>query len=110
MEQLIEKLKTSDVLSFREYKTLLEDVYNTLSSKNMSEEDYSLCLRAICWVAESNIDDKPLIKALLKECIYKSRVFLYEDTLYKKYGADYFSKVREQSIRIFGKILLYTKK
>lgn len=89
MIELLNKLKKSE-LSDNEYKELLEDTYNLLSENNLSDDSYSMCLDVVCHVADKGSLNL-LNKELLKECIYKSRVFLYEDTLYKKYSVDYFN-------------------
>ena len=86
--QLLENLKKDKDLNDGEYKELLEDTYNLLSENQSLQEDYSLCLDVICHVSDKG-NLNLLNKELLKECIYKSRIFLYEDTLYKKYSENY---------------------
>jgi len=86
-KNLLKKLKSEKKISFSEYKSLLEDTHNNLI-EDLDTNKYNFYLSVICHVAESKPEDV-LIKELLKECIYASRVFLYEDTLLKKYGGNY---------------------
>ncbi|ELE2040590.1 DEAD/DEAH box helicase [Vibrio vulnificus] len=76
----IEVIKKKQEISLELLETLLIDVYRLLDSKN--ENDYNLCLSAICHVANYNSDDL-MVQQLLHDCIVKSRVFLYGNLLEK---------------------------
>ena len=92
IKKINERLKLKDEqLSCSEIQTFLEDTYAILSKKQLSDTEYSTCLEAICRIANSSLILNSLNREILKECIYKSRVFLYEDTLNKK-QKDFFQK------------------
>lgn len=61
-----------------EVENLLILVYQLLDSEN--NEDYNLCLSAICHVANTNPTDV-MVNQILHDCIMKSRVFLYGNLL-----------------------------
>lgn len=80
---LLNKLKEEKTLSFDEYKELLEGTYELLQSSIENDELYNFSLSVICHIAEYLPEDN-LLKELLLECIYSSRVFLYRDMLETK--------------------------
>ena len=90
LENFSLNLKNGEAQNPSNIKINLEDTYNILSKRDLSAEEYSLCLEVICRVANNCADLNALNKELLKECIYKSRIFLYENTLQKKYHKDFF--------------------
>lgn len=59
---------------------LLIDVYRLLDSTKSI--DYNTCLSIICHVANKNNNDI-MVKQLLHDCIIKSRIFLYDNLLFK---------------------------
>lgn len=59
---------------------LLIDVYRLLDSTKSA--DYNSCLSIICHIANTNNNDI-MIKQLLHDCIIKSRIFLYDNLLFK---------------------------
>ncbi len=88
IDELLEKLKEEQTLSFKEYKQILEKAYPLLSSSNA--DLYNKGLSVICHVADSAPKDT-FINQLLYDCIVASRVFLYDEMYMAsndKYKAD----------------------
>lgn len=104
IKELLEKLKINHELQFKEFKDLLEGVYDVLQldSENQEKDWYSLSLSVICHVAEYLPDDS-LLHELLLECISASRIFLYRDMLEEKEGKflNYHTSIFEDFARSF---------
>lgn len=96
--QLLNKLKEHEVLTFKEYKNLLEVAYHILSSE---EDDlYNLGLSIICHVAESKPADA-FIHQLLFDCIVESRIFLYHQ-MYANIDGKYSERTSHSSLDMFS--------
>src|ERR1035437_10260661 len=102
ISMLLEKLKKDRLLSFSEYKSLLEGTYTLLQNEDDNQDEYNLSLSVICHVAEYLPDDS-FLHELLLECISSTRVFLYRDMLEDKNESfkAYKSSVTEEFARAF---------
>ena len=76
----VNKIKSSKDISDELIEDLLIRVYRLLDSDK--NDDYNLCLSAICHTANINNTDN-LVQQLLHDCIIKSRIFLYDNLLFK---------------------------
>lgn len=75
----INSIKLKSNISVELLENMLVEVYRLLDSKD--ENDYNMCLSAICHIADYNSNDL-MVQQLLHDCIIKSRVFLYENLIY----------------------------
>ncbi len=91
IDSLLEKLKTTQSLSYNEYKTILEKTYPLFSVND--DELYNKGLSVICHVADSSPKDT-FINQLLYDCIIASRVFLYAE-MYKSINSKYKVDIEE---------------
>ncbi len=83
LQKLLDRLKNEKVLSFEEFKNLLEGTYTILQTNIDNEVLYNFSLSVICYASEYLPDDI-LLKEILLECISSSRVFMYRDMLSAK--------------------------
>ncbi len=79
----LSEIKTGKVDN-EQIKELLEQTYVLLENYSENEIAYNLSLKVICHIANLKPENL-LLKELLKECIIKSRVFLYKDKMLKDY-------------------------
>lgn len=75
----INSIKLKSNISVELLENMLVEVYRLLDSKD--ENDYNMCLSAICHIADYNSNDL-MVQQLLHDCIIKSRVFLYENLIH----------------------------
>lgn len=83
LQKLLDKLKSEKLLSFEDFKNLLEGTYAILQTSIDNEDLYNFSLSVVCYVSEYLPDDL-LLKEILLECISSSRVFMYRDMLSAK--------------------------
>lgn len=83
LQKLFAKLKSEKVLSFKEFKDLLEGTYAVLQANIDNDFLYNFSLSVICYASEYLPEDV-LLREILLECISSSRVFMYRDMLSAK--------------------------
>lgn len=81
----VKALKDGAALPENDIATLLRSTYLLLNSNE--NDDYNLCLSAICHASELH-NKSARTRDLLNECIVKSRVFLYQDMLSQNDNVD----------------------
>ncbi len=74
----LDVIKDGATLETADTEKFLIQVYQLLDSTE--ENEYNLCLAAICHVADTKPHDL-MVQQLLHDCIVKSRIFLYDNLL-----------------------------
>jgi len=80
IQNAINNIKSLQTAENTFIERLLVDVYRLLDSTKST--DYNSCLSIICHIANTNNNDI-MIQQLLHDCIIKSRIFLYDNLLFK---------------------------
>lgn len=101
VQHLLEGLKKSpNSFTLSQYKEMLERTHLILSNGIDDYNNYNIALSVICHVADNLPSDK-LIKQLLHDNIVKSRVFLYDEMLTKKFQT-YITDISTTSFDLVG--------
>src|SRR5882672_8452460 len=77
----LDSLRAGEAVEIATLEDMLINVYRLVDSDQ--EDDYNLCLAAICHVADK-VPSDAMVRQLLHDCIVKSRIFLYDDLLAKQ--------------------------
>lgn len=93
---LYELFKNKDHPDFDRLENSLISIYRELDNA----ENYNLCVKLICFIADKKIKDR-MIQQLLHDCIVKSRIFMYDDMLSKN-EINYNPEVSPQDIFLRG--------
>lgn len=72
----LEEIKKTKGRETNVVEDFLIDIYRLLDNN----ENYNLCVKAICHIANLHLEDA-MVQQLLHDCIIKSRIFLYDDML-----------------------------
>ncbi|PIF21233.1 DEAD/DEAH box helicase [Candidatus Pantoea floridensis] len=94
--ELYELFKDKGQLDFERIENALILIYRELDNS----ENYNLCVKLICFIADKKIKDK-MIQQLLHDCIVKSRIFMYDDMLSRN-EINYNPEVSPQDIFLRG--------
>jgi len=88
----LDSLRAGETVEESVLENMLINVYRLLDSDQ--EDDYNLCLAAICHIADK-VPSGTMVRQLLHDCIVKSRIFLYDDLLARQFD-DFNPKVSVQ--------------
>lgn len=74
----LNKIKSNSSIDTETLENALIATYRLLDSTN--EDDYNLCLSSICHIA-NKLPEEKMVQQLLHDCVFKSRVFLYNNLI-----------------------------